>query len=304
MNRLLSIVMVIGVFVLGEQIAYAQHPDVQFSYLDDKIDVGLPAGASALVFESNFPTFGIEQQFATLPGLASEAAEGLGIGAGDQIFYDVLDDLLYWDGTALTNPPDDYLIRITNNPPSVPDTIIDKHSGQQLGSEDPLRNRIGAADNGGDFHVDLQWRLEPNPFPQASPPADFGAFGVKLRMTSSTEGIQDSDPLIFAFNFGLNNTGFEEAVEAFGDLLTADLEGDFDGDDNVDGQDFLLWQRGLSPDPLSAEDLNDWESNYGATSPPPELLAVGVPEPASLTLYLLGATLLLNLRVQFQSLSR
>lgn len=305
MKIILSAVLVIGILVLGEQIACAQHPDVQFSYVDDKIDVALPPGAADLVFESNFPTFGIEQHFATLPGLASEAVEGLGIGAGDQIFYDVLDDLLYWNGTGLTTPPENYLIRVTNNPPSVPDTIINEGSGQQLGSEELLLNRIGAADSIGDFHVDLQWRLEPNPFPQPSPSADFGAFGVKLRLSTNAVGIADSDPLFFAFNFGLNNTGFEQAVEAFGELLAPGLEGDFDDDDDVDGEDFLLWQRGLSPDSLSAGDLSDWQLNYGPSNPPLQF-ALSVPEPASLLLSMFGASLFLNARarIQCQRLSR
>lgn len=41
--------------------------------------------------------------------------------------------------------------------------------------------------------------------------------------------------------------------------------GDFDGDSDVDGQDFLTWQRGLSPDPLSQGDLNTWETNYDSS---------------------------------------
>lgn len=58
------------------------------------------------------------------------------------------------------------------------------------------------------------------------------------------------------------------------------LTGDFDSDGDVDGADFLKWQRGESPDPLSATDLADWENNFGAPS------ALGgssttVPEPAT-----------------------
>jgi hypothetical protein len=46
--------------------------------------------------------------------------------------------------------------------------------------------------------------------------------------------------------------------------------GDFDGDSDVDGHDFLSWQRGQSPDPLSQGDLSTWETNYdtgGGTGP-------------------------------------
>jgi hypothetical protein len=71
-------------------------------------------------------------------------------------------------------------------------------------------------------------------------------------------------------------------VDAFS--LTAEevegLPGDFDMDTDVDGHDFLLWQRGLSPSPLSATDLADWRSNFGAPLPP----ATAVPEPTALNL--------------------
>jgi hypothetical protein len=41
--------------------------------------------------------------------------------------------------------------------------------------------------------------------------------------------------------------------------------GDFDGDGDVDGADFLLWQRGGSPNGIGSGDLADWENNYGNT---------------------------------------
>ncbi|MCA9259785.1 MAG: hypothetical protein KDA61_11325 [Planctomycetales bacterium] len=41
------------------------------------------------------------------------------------------------------------------------------------------------------------------------------------------------------------------------------LPGDFDADGDVDGSDFLLWQRGGSPAPLSQADLSVWRANLG-----------------------------------------
>ena len=40
--------------------------------------------------------------------------------------------------------------------------------------------------------------------------------------------------------------------------------GDFDSDGDVDGRDFLVWQRGGSPTSLSSTDLAAWQTNYGA----------------------------------------
>jgi hypothetical protein len=63
-------------------------------------------------------------------------------------------------------------------------------------------------------------------------------------------------------------------------------EGDFDGDNDVDGRDFLVWQRGGSPSPLSAGDLSLWQSNYGEGG----LVALSaVPEPSSIALLMLSA---------------
>ncbi len=56
--------------------------------------------------------------------------------------------------------------------------------------------------------------------------------------------------------------------------------GDFDDDGDVDGRDFLIWQRGGSPNPLSAGDLSAWQSNYG-TGGLASVVAASVPEPSS-----------------------
>jgi hypothetical protein len=63
-------------------------------------------------------------------------------------------------------------------------------------------------------------------------------------------------------------------------LVVYVLPGDFDGDLDVDGRDFLAWQRGASPNLFSADDLADWQESYGAAFSAP-LAGVNVPEPAS-----------------------
>ena len=45
------------------------------------------------------------------------------------------------------------------------------------------------------------------------------------------------------------------------------VEGDIDFDPDVDGADFLVWQRGGSPDSLSATELANWQATYGAVVP-------------------------------------
>ena len=69
--------------------------------------------------------------------------------------------------------------------------------------------------------------------------------------------------------------------------LGAGLPGDFDSDTDVDGSDFLAWQRDQGVGSLS-----DWQSNYGMTA----TVAVGtsVPEPTSIALILLGFGILVS----------
>jgi hypothetical protein len=60
------------------------------------------------------------------------------------------------------------------------------------------------------------------------------------------------------------------------------LDGDFDCDGDIDGADFLAWQLGDSPNPLSAADLALWQANYGSGALAASSTAV--PEPSTLTL--------------------
>jgi hypothetical protein len=67
--------------------------------------------------------------------------------------------------------------------------------------------------------------------------------------------------------------------------------GDYNGDDAVTGIDFLFWQRGETPHPLSASDLAHWEVNYGIGVPGVGVSGLGgsttVPEPSSAVLGLI-----------------
>ena len=61
------------------------------------------------------------------------------------------------------------------------------------------------------------------------------------------------------------------------------LAGDFDQDFDVDGTDFIGWQRGMSPNQGDGVDLAAWQTSYGtdnSLSP----VSAPVPEPSSLVL--------------------
>jgi hypothetical protein len=64
------------------------------------------------------------------------------------------------------------------------------------------------------------------------------------------------------------------------------LAGDNDVDGDVDGFDFLNWQLGASVNPFSAQDLADWEANYGFVPLP--IPSTAVPEPTTGIILLFG----------------
>jgi hypothetical protein len=86
----------------------------------------------------------------------------------------------------------------------------------------------------------------------------------------------------FGFNFNGPNVWVTD-VAPFGNVVVqtiaaAGTPGDFDGDSDVDGRDFLIWQRDTNVGSLA-----DWQANYGTGTG--SLAAVSsVPEPASLSL--------------------
>lgn len=75
--------------------------------------------------------------------------------------------------------------------------------------------------------------------------------------------------------------------------LTPIPAGDLNGDLNVDGRDFLYWQRGLTNPPLDPTALAEWQTNY----PSSLTSSLGaVPEPSGLVLGAFLASSLLALR--------
>jgi hypothetical protein len=89
----------------------------------------------------------------------------------------------------------------------------------------------------------------------------------------------------YGFNFNGPNVWITD-VAPYGTVVVqtvspATTNGDFDGDGDVDGNDFLFWQRGETTPALDPGLLIEWQENYGAGA----LAAVSsVPEPASLSL--------------------
>lgn len=88
-------------------------------------------------------------------------------------------------------------------------------------------------------------------------------------------------------------TGHMDALKASGELgaITIANEGpagDFDSDGDIDGADFLTWQRDLASTPTGATDFADWEAGFGTTPGAFSAASSAVPEPSSLVLLVLA----------------
>jgi hypothetical protein len=138
------------------------------------------------------------------------------------------------------------------------------------------------------------------------PQAEFGAYGFFARLTSPN--YQSSEPFLVALNHSLSH---EEYVQAAREInAAASLPGDFDGNQRVDGADFLAWQRSfgsttnLAADgslngTVDVDDLAIWKENFGRTwSAGGGVTAV--PEPATAAL-LAWSVLALRLRQRGQA---
>lgn len=114
--------------------------------------------------------------------------------------------------------------------------------------------------------------------------------------------IDTTTDLFFADSSLLENTSYSYRISAVnGEIvesafssalsistLSAVFSGDFNNDGVVDGNDFLFWQRGESPNSGSPSDLLDWENNFGTTGAAANAATAAVPEPSTALLLALG----------------
>lgn len=89
-------------------------------------------------------------------------------------------------------------------------------------------------------------------------------------------GFNDLGQLAFSAEFTDGSKG------VFVSDLVATLSGDYNEDGNINGGDFLWWQRGESPLPKSMSDLQMWQAQYGATTS--SSVSLSVPEGSSFLL--------------------
>ena len=112
---------------------------------------------------------------------------------------------------------------------------------------------------------------------------------ITLKLSQSFTPTQSASMDLGLSFFECCGNGFKDQLFHSGSIVPSTvLAGDFDTDGDVDGSDFLKWQKGDVSSPPSMSDLAAWEANYGTVAPPsvasvPELSAVLLGVMASLT---------------------
>jgi hypothetical protein len=120
-----------------------------------------------------------------------------------------------------------------------------------------------------------------------------------------------ADPNAIMFQYRDANSG--AVVE--GNIVFVTTDADFNGDNSVDGRDFLIWQRNVGvggqinnsngdadgSGVVDQDDLFAWEDEYGAVYSPLSAASTAVPEPAACSLLLMATTVVLMKRRRRES---
>ena len=147
---------------------------------------------------------------------------------------------------------------------------------------------------------DRVYFLSPGAGAPESPQFEMDVYVLDLT-TGNTTSFLNTDESVSLFA----NTIFEDMVGFFSLSSTPVADADFDNDGDIDGADFLTWQRGLGAGTnasgdtngdgqLNGVDLGVWKDQYG--DPPATGSAAAVPEPATLALLAMGGLALTRLR--------
>ncbi len=111
-------------------------------------------------------------------------------------------------------------------------------------------------------------------------------WNTQLTTTVGPDGTINFDGFWGDYEITIDGETFDLSLEKgnfnYNLIVQQGIPGDFDGDGDIDGRDFLAWQRGESLNPYSAEDLADWHSAYNVGLL--QSTQTAVPEPSSLGL--------------------
>lgn len=216
--------------------ASAQHSDIVLVLDGNRLVTADDTTLLAeIVFEGELGELGI-------PGFADDPGYSSGSLAPNALVgYNVTRSLLFWDGEALLEPPDDERLEIRQF--NVALTTVTGTSGFQSGPY------FAQANSGGGIHTHLTWYVKHPTFNPGDPfnnPISTGAYVLFLEQTSDMH--DTSDEYAIVFNNNLSAAEFEEAVDAVHSLLAPSCHGDLDGDGVIGLSDLstLLTNFGVS----------------------------------------------------------
>jgi hypothetical protein len=246
--------------------------------------------------------------FTTLPGL-----DVTGMTAGQQISLEALSRpdftkaapsarwLWYWSPTTgmISDVPHDPTMQIDSLRELSPSVVLTQSTASA--NKSVLLANLQDTDLGVHRHV-AAYLLDDNPT------AEPGVYGFFAQLTSPSFG--PSEPMLLDFNNGLDAATFQQGALRIN--AAARLPGDYDGDEDVDGADLLVWQRAIGSttalaadgslnDVVDAADLAVWQANFGRLSPALALSAAAVPEPglvAMLSVVAIAAQRLVRRRIK------
>jgi len=176
-------VLAIGLFLSMHQVWAEPHADVEIVIASGQLatEGGIYATGSfaGRVFEGELAP-GAPNNTTIEPGFDASAGT---FQSGNQVRFDFVQQLLYWNGTALTAPPANFTVTLGANSRTISGTATSGLPGFL----------VATAGGIGGFHQDMTWSL-PNT-------AADGLYGVVLTLgpEAGTTGFTTSDPFLIGF---------------------------------------------------------------------------------------------------------
>lgn len=211
---------VLGILV-GANIASAQHSDIEV--FNDNGTLLIHGGP---IFEAEFGDEGAA--FNTInPGFATEPDEAVGEGYaglpdGELISFNIVGDLLFWDGSAFVPVPANHFVRVQQGSLASVQRDVDGSSGFQAGfvfaEEGQATGGAQATPEPGGLHAHLTFEHLKDDGGLA-PGTAVGAYLLTLQLTGSTLADSQAFGIFFDAGLGEGTAAFENGVAAASALV-------------------------------------------------------------------------------------
>jgi hypothetical protein len=193
-------------------------------------------------------------------------------------------------GTFVSNPNDssnagNISTRVGARPFDGPPTRI---LHERLDEEEPVENSSSLEGNPLSDGVQIEWLFTSETTIEISVYSKDGLTLLGPKYTDTISSIND----IHGFRFNLFDSEQTMTISDFTvEVVTPSIDGDFNGDGFVDAADLndpvLGWKARFGVD-LDGDDFLVWQRNLGAGTPPATVAAAAVPEPTTALLALMG----------------